>query len=284
MNNYLMAATLAEALEFLDKGNSRVIAGGTDLFIDLNEGKTNSTSFVDISNIKELEQISESEEFLEVGSCCIFSEIEKNPLVLKFAPSLAKAASEVGSPQIRNTGTIGGNIVNAMPAADGATALMGLKAKVEVVSKSGNREVSLEDCYVGIGKSVIDPTREIITKILIPKCGPNRKAVFKRMALRKSLALPVVACSVLLEFNGNIIKDLHVVAAPAGTRPWYDTDIESKAIDKKLSAELLNSICEEAAAKAPFRDSPSRCSAKYKHLLAEALLKDCVADILKEVR
>lgn len=276
--NYISAKSVDEAMAVLQNGGARIIAGGTDLMIALEEGEKDYNTIVDVTTIPQLREIHRAGDTLIIGPCATFQEIETNAQIRQLIPALSQAASQVGSPQTRNVATLGGNIVNAMPAADGATALFALSAHVQVAGPNGVRSMPIESCYKGIGKSAIDPEKEIVTGIIIP-LNEVGKSVYKRFALRKSLALPVVAAAAALKVENHIIVQARLVLSPAGIMPWVAKEAEAHLQGAKIDKSLLLSVAADAAAAAPFRDSPVRCSAAYKHELAHALLGEAMMEL-----
>lgn len=276
---YCMARTLEEAAALLRDKHGRVIAGGTDLVLDLRKGSKSCQALVDISEIPDCKGIGLEGNWLRIGACCTFAELESDPAVLLHARALACASSCVGSPQIRNVATVGGNVVNAMPAADAAVALVALGAEAEIVGAGGRRRVPVEDCYEGIGKSAVNAAEELICAFYIPVSREGNKNAYRRFALRESLALPVAAAAVSLTLRDNCVEESRVVLAPAGKSPWRAAAAEEFLRGKPMSAELAEKAAGLAAEAAPFRDSPVRCSAAYKRMLAQTLLRDAMLEM-----
>ena len=276
---YFMARTVDQAVALLHEQQGRVIAGGTDLVLDLRNGKKTCRAVVDITDIPECGQISLENDFLRIGACCTFAQLEASPLVQRYATALAQASSFVGSPQIRNVATIGGNVVNAMPAADGAVALVGLNAQAEIAGTDGLRLCRVEDCYRGIGQSTVDAGREFICAFRVPlRADGTWRSAYKRFALRQSLALPVVAAAAGIGFQEKRIVSCRLALAPAGTAPWRAEEAETYLKDRTISRETATVAAGLAAQAAPFRDSPVRCSAAYKRMLAETMACDALLD------
>lgn len=276
---YFMVRTVNQAVALLHEQQGRIIAGGTDLVLDLRSGKKTCQAVVDITDIPECGQISLENDFLRIGACCTFAQLEASPLVQRYATALAQASSFVGSPQIRNVATIGGNVVNAMPAADGAVALVGLNAQAEIAGADGLRLCRVEDCYRGIGQSTVDAGREFICAFRVPLGTEGTwRSAYKRFALRQSLALPVVAAAAGIGLQEKRIVSCRLALAPAGTAPWRAEEAETYLKDRTISRETATVAAGLAAQAAPFRDSPVRCSAAYKRMLAETMVCDALLD------
>ena len=282
---YYVAENLDDAIRLLQQDRCRVIAGGTDLMIDLRQGSKQCEAVVDVTNIPETKSLFVQDNFLRVGACRTFTQLETDPLVLKYAKALAVASSFVGSPQIRNVATPGGNVANAMPAADAAVALFGLQASAEICGINGHRVVPIEECYIGIGKSVIDSEREFIVSFLIPVAekGFVRKSAYKRFALRESLALPVVAVSVGIQVNAHRIVQSNIVLAPAGIAPWHAVQAERSLQGRILDEACILETAATAVQTVPFRDSPVRCTAQYKKMIANTLIQEALMEVADSI-
>lgn len=241
---YHRPKTLAEALEMLSsrKGDVRVVAGGTDLMLDLKKGSKKAKYLVDIRSISGMNVIEEKGDKIFIGAGVTHTQAAASRLIREKATALAEAASKVGSSQIRNVGTIVGNIANAQPAADTAVALVALEAEAEIALADGSRQVvKVEDLYAGPGKSKIDSTSSIVTGIYIP-LRPNCRSNFQRIARRRSLALPVINVAVALEQKNSWITSCKIAAGPVGPKPMRLREVEDFLIGKTLS----NSIIEKA--------------------------------------
>lgn len=281
---YLKPSSVEETLTLLSSsgGKARIIAGGTDLIPDLRAGKHAPERLLDITGIERLRSIEISDDEIRLGAACTFAELQAHAELCNAVPALIRAVSAVGSPQTRNVATLGGNLVNAMPAADSAVPLTALGAVVEVSGADGNRFLPLSDCYIAFGKSAVDPSRELAISVRFAR--PDRQTGFatERFAQRHSVALPVVHLAVFLRREERTLSTVRIVAAPCGIRPWRAVKAEALLRDKAPSAELIRAAGRAMAAEAPFRDSPVRFTAKYKKELSQALFWDAMADALTE--
>ncbi|HQM88916.1 MAG TPA: FAD binding domain-containing protein [Exilispira sp.] len=190
-----------EALNILEKYACTKYAGGTDLMVQFRKGKSQPVDLkfpvIYLSNIEQLHKISGNKEYLQIGSCCTYSEILQSSLV----PEVLKdAILTIGSPSIRNSGTLGGNICNASPAADGVCVLSSLDAKLVVASKQNERIISIRDFIKG--RRLIDcAENEIVQTILIPK-NKIFFSKFEKIGLRGSMTLSKLSvCLVVVEKN-----------------------------------------------------------------------------------
>ena len=220
VQNYVMAKDAKEALNLLAgyEGRGRIIAGGTDLVLDLQSGKYQAECLVDITGIPGLAEMKLCGGALEVGAAVTHNQAAESPLIRRYAHALAKASHSVGSNQIRNCSTIGGNIVNGQPAADSAVALAALGASVEVMYEDGAELLSMDRLYAGFGKSTVDSTKSLVTRILIPEAGPGEGSGYARLEQRKALALPMVCVAAFLGIRDGMVERCRIAMAPLTQR------------------------------------------------------------------
>ena len=191
-----------EAIELLwqAEGKAKIIAGGTDLVIGLRNGDHTPQSIIDITRIEELRKIGEKNGTISIGAAVTHSEIASSPLVKKYGKILSDAASEIGSPQIRNLGTIGGNIVNASPAADTIPPLMVLNAMGRVVSREGEKEVPLSQLFKGPYETNLKP-HELLVQITFQKLPSDTRSSFVRLARRDAMAIARMSVAIVLQIG-----------------------------------------------------------------------------------
>ena len=203
VQNYVFPATVSEAVTVLstNRGKARIIAGGTDLILELQDGKNTCDVLVDLTQIAELKNITEENGFIRIGASVTHAQAAKSELVLKHAPALAQACRKVGSLQIRNMGTIIGNVVTGNPAADAAVALTCLDTTAEVTTLDGMQTMPLEDMYAGVCLSCIDSCCQVVTHVRFPVKQPGQGSAYLRMEQRQSLALPMLAVSAMVALN-----------------------------------------------------------------------------------
>jgi carbon-monoxide dehydrogenase small subunit/xanthine dehydrogenase small subunit len=198
---YFRPRSLEEALEILIQrsGEVRPIAGGTDILVAAKDGKANLGSLFDLTAVPELRGIEEVGHELRIGAAVTHTEILASPLVARYCPALPRACAWVGGPQIRNRGTIGGNIAHGSPAADTVPPLFVADAKVEVVSVSDRRDVMISDFCTGPRQTVLAPD-ELIVAVRIPKRAGVR-GVFLRLGQRQAQAISKVSIAVAMTFR-----------------------------------------------------------------------------------
>jgi carbon-monoxide dehydrogenase medium subunit len=282
---YRRAGDAPEALDFLEEagGKGRLIAGGTDLLLQLRRGERHAELLVDITAIEELKGIAEGDGWIRIGAGVTHGEVAKHPVIRKEAAVLSEGCGHMGSPQIRNMGTLGGNIVSAQPAADGAVALMALESEIKVVSKGSERWMALEDAYRDIGVSAVDPSREIVTEIRFRKPGKHGLTGFFRMARRKALILPSLNGAVVLVFDAALgrVERARIALGPVAKRPYRARTAEACLESGMLSAELIAEAARIAAEEAEPRTSPLRGSGAYRKEMVRLYLGRTIAGIVE---
>lgn len=282
---YYRPRSISEALELLEqyRGRARLIAGGTDLVLQLKEGKKRASVLVDITQIKELNYIEADQGFIRIGALATHSRLAQSSLLLKQARVLAQAAASVGSPQIRNVGTVGGNVVNAQPAADTAVALTALDAVATVLGVDGEREMPVRNLFGGVGQSKIDPTGEMITGFFFKVPPGGLLSSFGRVARRKALSLPVLNVGVALAPEGrdNIIKDACICVAPVAPVPLRMKKAEEILTNGILDEQTIRAASEAAAGAAKPRDSRLRGSADYRVELVRVMTYRTIKNALQ---
>jgi carbon-monoxide dehydrogenase medium subunit len=286
--DYIIASTVEEALAVLTslRGAGRIIAGGTDLVIQLQRGDREVGCLVDITRIPRLTDIRRQNSHIFVGAAATFTQLEHSPLICDWAPVLGEASTCVGSPQIRNVGTLAGNVVNAQPAADGSIALLALDAEAEIANLTGRQWVPVASLFVSPGVSRVDASVEMITAFRFPARAPREGCAFERLARRKALALPLinVAARVLLDASGEHVRDARIAIGPVAPVPFRAQEAESLLRGQAISAELISEAAEAAAHESKPRSSLLRASKEYRRELIRTLTQRALSRAIEKAR
>ena len=205
-HNYINATSTDEVIKILGekKERARVIAGGTDLILELERGvRKGLETLVDVSRIPDLDQITiDEDDVIHLGPLVTHNACVGSKLIRKQAYPLARAAWEVGAPQIRNRGTIAGNLITASPANDTISPLMALGASVTLLSTRGERTVPLKEFYTGVRKTVMQAD-EMLVDISFPALKKTQRGTFIKLALRRAQAISLVNASIILNFKNH---------------------------------------------------------------------------------
>lgn len=284
VQNYVFPATVSEAVTVLstNRGKARIIAGGTDLMLELQDGKNTCDVLVDLTQIAELKNITEENGFIRIGASVTHAQASKSDLVLKHAPALAQACRKVGSLQIRNMGTIIGNIVTGNPAADAAVALACLETTAEITTQEGMQTMPLEDMYAGVCLSCIDSCCQVVTHVRFPVKCAGQGSAYLRMEQRKALALPMLAVSAMVALDGDRFDWAKILIAPVGAGPQHALDAEEFLKGAPVSAATMVEAGQLARNQALFRSSAIRGSKEYRMgvlpVFVERVLQAAVED------
>jgi len=225
---YARPETLDEALLFLERhgDETRPLAGGTDVMVDLRSGKLEIPYLLDISRLPDLQGIALTEEGLSIGAGVTISEIYTSSLVAEHAPSLIKSCAFFGSPQIRNVATMGGNVGNASPSADTAPPLIAHGAKAVLAGKNGERTVAVEDLFVRPYHSGIKNDQLLLRFILEPAKG--RFSDFQKIGRRKALAISRMSMAVLADQEpGGTFRSIRVALGSGTPTPMRMEAVEA---------------------------------------------------------
>lgn len=272
---YLCAQDLAQALHALANapGEARLVAGGTDLLLDLQQGRCPPVhTLVDVSRCAELTRLEVRGERLFIGAAVPLSQLTASPLVQAHARALWDACGLIGGPQVRNTATLGGNVAHALPAGDGSIALLALRATAQVAWLGGSREASLESLYLGPGRTALMPGKEVLVGFYLPLRQPGQSSAFRRVMRPQGVALPVLNMAIWLEKQGESLSDICLAIGPAGSVPCRARQVEDFLRGKALSEPLIEQASQVLVSSLHFRTSPRRASTLYRQHLAGVLL------------
>lgn len=235
----LRPRTLEEALHFIAaKNRPTPLAGGTDLFVELNAGTARATRYMDLSRLAELKQVLVTPRLVTIGAGVTFRTLREHAEIRRRFPSLAAAASEVGAWQIQNRATIGGNIANASPAGDSLPVLLAHDAVVHVRSVRGAREIPFAELYTGYRKLALRPD-ELITAVTLPSAPARGHAFFRKVGTRRAQSISKVVFAGLVAFA--------VDGTVSHVRLAYGSMAATPARAKRAEAALLGARIGPAA-------------------------------------
>jgi carbon-monoxide dehydrogenase medium subunit len=274
-DDYLFPQSVDEALEMLEShgGHARIIAGGTDLAIQSQRGRVPAKVMVDITRIPGLDHIEERGGSIYVGAHVTHAQVAASPLIQSRANVLAEACGSVGGPQIRNVGTLVGNMVNALPAADGAIALFALDGEAEIAERTGRRWTPIADLYAGVGRCTVDSCEAMITQLRFPALTDGEAGGFERLAKRKALILPILNSAVVVGLDGDKVRRARIAIGPVATTPFLATEAAERLIGRIADEASVAEAALLASQAAQPRDSLLRGSAEYRKSMVEVLVR-----------
>ncbi len=277
---YFAPTGIGEALKLLAEYGEKahILAGGTDLVPKINYYELKPDILLYIGELG-LDYLKEKNGKLVIGATTSVATLTSNVLVAKKASALAEAARRSGSIATRNAGTIGGNLANASPAADLATPLLVMDAKLLLRHAGGKRVVAIKDFFIGPGKTVLKPD-ELIIEIYVPSF--EGRTIFLKLGRRKAMTLSVANAAVRLEMAGNTCNEVRIAMGAMAPTPMRCTRAEKMLKGRTLDKALVNKSATEAVAETnPIDDQ--RATAWYRKkagaaLVAQALLQAASID------
>ncbi len=276
-DEYYLTHSVQEALEALSAspGTARVVAGGTDLLLEMQQGNHPPVkTLVDVTEVPEMCALEVRGGELFMGASVSLSRINGSALIKEHARALADAASLMANPQVCNVATIGGNVAHALPAADGTIALLALDAQVEIASRNGRRRLPLQSLFSGPGISTLDPHGDLLVGFYLPLSTPGEASAFSRRVNPQGIALALLNLAVSMKRSGERIKDIRIVVGPAGPVPMRMKAAEEIYRNQIPSVEIHTRSLEVLLNKAKFRTSQHRATAEYRRHLVSILLEE----------
>jgi xanthine dehydrogenase FAD-binding subunit len=275
MGAYYEATSVAHAISLLQRHSgptTKIVAGGSDVLIQMREGKLAGYTLVSIQRLDELRGVyMDDDETLRILPVTSFSHITKHPLIKEYINVLGYAVDQIGSPQIRNIGTIGGNICNGVTSADSASTLLAYDAVVEITGPAGVRRLPITDFYIKAGVVALMPD-EVLTAILIPKESyENTHGHYIKYAMRNAMDIATLGCSlnVRLSPDKRAVERVRVGYGVAGPVPMRAKNAEEAGNGRPASMDTVNRAAKAALLDVNPRDSWRASKALRLHLAEE---------------
>ncbi|HEX3467889.1 MAG TPA: FAD binding domain-containing protein [Candidatus Elarobacter sp.] len=269
-------ATVAEALDVLAEHGAaaRIVAGGTDVLVELQRGVKPTSTLIDVSALRELRGVGLAGGVVTLGGLATHNGVLGAPFARSAMLPLAQACVEVGAPQIRARGTIAGNLVTASPANDTIAPLLALDAELVLTSRSGERVVALSEFYTGFRTTVLRP-EELVREIRFTALGGERRGIFLKLGLRRAQAISVIDVAVVLSLRDGVAHDVRIALgclAPTVVRATSaERFLEGKLLDDATCGEAGRVACDDAAPIDDVRGSAAYRVATLAALIARAL-------------
>ncbi len=279
--DFLSPKSLTAALHAIDgQGKDyRILAGGTNLIPNLRDGAIHPRLVVDLGGIKTLKYIKEKNGRIRIGALTTISDLMGSSLIKKRAGLLWDAVHTFGGPLVRNRATVGGNLVDASPAADTAVPLLALNAQVKLRSIKGQRTVALNNFFTGYQKTMIKPG-EILSEVVFPIPARGMKHGHFKLGRRNAMAISVVSVAVLLDMKGKkICADAAIALGSVAPTPLRVKKAEVVLKGKRVDPELAKQ-CGEVASKNASPINDIRASADYRRTMCAVLVHRMICQSL----
>lgn len=275
--DYLALKTLGEALSFLSdyQGKAKVLAGGTDLLIRMKKNKVTPAYLISLRNLTDLDYIRKEDGGLKIGALTTHQSIADSDLVKGSYGLLATACCKIGTPQIRNMGTIGGNLCNAGPSADSAPPLLVLEAKLRLASVRGWREVSLDGFFTAPFQTIMEPD-ELLTEIIIPPLPPKSGSSYQWLTKITAIDETLVGVAALIIVDDKrVVKDARIALCSVAPTPMRARQAEKGLIGKKVDDEAIGEVAMTVA-----NEISPRSRADYRRRMSAVLAKRAIKEAL----
>jgi xanthine dehydrogenase FAD-binding subunit len=243
--HYFAPQKIEEALEILSKYGKeiKIIAGGTDLLVQYYDRLYEIKGWLDLKNISELKKIRVSKNQIEIGAMVTHAQLEKSEDIKKYFPILSQAAADIGSPQIRNRGTIGGNIVNASPAGDLLAPLMAYRAKFKLLSGKDETSVPAESFFLGPKKTILRSV-QLLAQTILPLPKERTYGCWIKIGKRKALIIATITIALVVEMaeDNKTIKDVRACLGSVAPTPIEVKEIRKKIVGKNFGQLDFNEL------------------------------------------
>ncbi len=258
---------------------SKVLAGGTDLMVSMRQSRLKPDTIVDLSGIDALRFIEHDSSIIRIGALTTFSELEKSEILRKHAFCLARAASQVGSVQIRNMGTLGGNVAHASPAGDCITPLTMLDATVVVMDKNGyHSEKKVEDLILSPNKTSLAHD-EVIIEFKFKGLNTNWRSDFIKVGSRSTVTISKINIALACNVKQNFIEDIKIALGAVGVKPFRDYETEQRFREKNVAYDSDCLFASEIRKRVE-TSIPGRSSLSYKRHAVEGIAIDIFHKII----
>ena len=287
---YLRPQNLTDALHALSArgdfgGAVAVVAGGTDLLLDLDQGRHAAVeTLVDVTDVQEMLEIQQRDDFIDIGAALPLGDVISDDLVRSHFTALVEACELIGGPQVRNVATLGGNVAHALPAGDGTIALLALGAEAEIASENGANWVSMEELFLGPGEPNFDRAKELVVRFRVPALRAGERSAFRHIMRPQGVAIAILNMGARLRVDGQeIVQEARLAIGPAGPRPLRARATEQVLVGSALDQATFKRASEALAGEVSLRTSPHRATKEYRAHLLETLLRQTL-EAASEIR
>jgi carbon-monoxide dehydrogenase medium subunit len=274
--HYFTPATVDEALEILRRyaGQARVVGGGTDLLVEARRGLHRPVqAMVDVTRIEGLDTITSEGDSIVIGCGVTHSRIVTDHRIIEYGRCLAESCGVIGGPQVRNVGTLAGNVAHALPAGDGTIGLLALGGEIEVADDDDTRWMPLQDSFKGPGKSFIDRFRQILTRLRFRRTGAGEGSAHHRIMRPQGLCLPIISMGVRVQVDDAMtITDARISMGPVGPVPCLAEAAMEVLVGGPATSRQFAKAADVALDAVELRSSKYRASREYREQMVRTWL------------
>jgi len=274
---YIRPSTIDQAIKDLSSstGSVAIIAGGTDLLLDIRQGRHDPVDkMIDVSGISEMQEISQADGHIYLGAGVTHKQIISDLIMKEHALCIVEGCGLIGGPQVRNVATIGGNVSHALPAGDGTISLLALDTEVRIASQDGIKCQPLIEIFAGPGKVTFDRSRELVVGFRFKTKGPREGSAFHRVMRPQGVAIAILNMAgwVQLDKEG-LFSDIRISCGPAGPKPFRARKTEKSLLGKTIDETAVQEACQILGEEVSLRTSAHRATQEYRHKLLPVLLQ-----------
>jgi len=285
--DYLEPQSIEEALSLLSQypGKSKIIAGGTDVMLQIRNRAINPEYVIDITRISGLDRITfDDGHGLRLGVLTTIRALETSVELQREYPILSQAAGQLGSVAIRNIATVGGNLCSALPSAEMPQVLLGLSARLRIVGPRGERTLPVEDFFIGVGRTLLEPD-ELLVEIFVPPMAPHTSGIYMKHSPRGPIDLAIVNITVLITMDPEetTCKDAKIVLGAVAPTPLRARKAEDILKGRSIDGALTDKAAQAASEEAHPRHGSIRGSVEYKKEMGRVLTGRAIRELIGEV-
>jgi carbon-monoxide dehydrogenase medium subunit len=280
--DYYQPQTLKEAFRLMEKWKARAkyIAGGTDILVRMKQKAIQPDALISLRGIDGLKTLSQNGA-LSIGSMVPFRDLERNPVIAQLYPALARAASVLANPQVRNVATVGGNLCNAAPSADCAPPLLVMRATLELHGPGGEREITVDKFFTGPGENCMEGG-EVLTRIRIPDKAKHTGMAFLKVG-RVAQDIAVANAAALLVMDKKQCVECRLAVGAVAPVPLRLRNVEKLIEGEEIDSELLERVSERVEQDvSPITDV--RSTEEYRRIMSGVLVKRAILQAMENVR
>jgi CO/xanthine dehydrogenase FAD-binding subunit len=276
-NSYTQPASVEQALQALDdaQGHAAIIAGGTDLLLDIDQGRRPAPELlIDVTCIDEMSEVRLEEDYIYLGAAVTHKAITANPILMEHAACLVEGCALIGGPQVRNVATIGGNVAHALPAGDGTIGLLALDAQALLASVKGRTWKPLAELFAGPGETTFNRSQEILLGFKLPLREPNEHSAFHRIMRPQGVAIAILNMAVWVKLApAGTLESVRIAVGPGGPVPFRAHATETFLAGRTPDSEAMVQATETLLDEIHLRTSKHRASLAYRQHLTGILLE-----------
>lgn len=266
--NYHTPESVEEAVALLQRydGQARVIGGGTDLLVELRRGLHRPVdALVDASRIDGLTSITQDNDYIVIGCGVTHTGIINDERIIRYGTCLSESCSVIGGPQVRNVGTLAGNVAHALPAGDGTIGLLALGGDIEVADSRGYRWIPVKDAFLGPGRSVVDRHKALLTRLRFKPTTTREGSAHHRVMRPQGLCLPIISMATRLRLgDGDIIAAVNISMGPVGPVPFLAEAAMAALVGGPATTQQFEKAAEVALQSITLRTSKYRATQEYR--------------------